>query len=636
MKHFLLGTAGHVDHGKSTLIKALTDIDPDRLPEEKARGLSIDLGFAPLLLADSEGASAVAVGVIDVPGHRRYLTNMIAGVGGLDAVMLVVDPTEGVKPQTREHLRILDLLGVQGGLAVLSKADKVDDETLEIARWELEELLQGTCLCGAPILATSAVTGQGLDQLREGLFNLFSSRKPRSAVGLARLPIDRVFSKVGFGTVITGSLWSGTLSEGQEAALIPSGGRHKIRGLQVHGEKVNRAVAGQRVAVNLSGLDRDAIRRGEVLVAPADGAEPGLMFGASFQVLGDVAKLSARRFRATLYQGTRHGKCRVQLLGDLAENTVYGQLKLDEPWFLARDDAFLLRDQAEQELLAGGKILAPDATVLRRRDKERWLKRYRALAGGGQVGAVLQLLLQVEGPLKVHQVRKSLGMTELEWEQQLPLLRDSGRIRFLSNGKLWSEDRFSNLGLQVQELLEKLQGEAPWKPGWKKEELARLLGLKSGSDSGFSEFLEEQVNLGLLQRRGPLFSRVTHQPELKPAVEKAARALETLLQGDGVSPRDWEQALAEACSGDRKMAQQLEEHLLGTGRLVRLTEKLVFAPQALDAARAVLQERAQGQAFSASEGRQWLDTSRKYIIPLLEWMDQQGWTARVGDLRQLR
>lgn len=633
MKHFILGTAGHVDHGKSSLIKALTNVDTDRLPEEKERGLSIDLGFAPLLLENSK--EDIQLGVVDVPGHHRFLRNMIAGVGGFDAALLVVDCCEGVKPQTEEHLKILQLLQTRAGVVALSKADKSDEDGLEIAQWELRELLQGTFLEDAPIVATSAQTGQGLDELRSHLYQMFEKLPERNAQGVARLPVDRAFSKVGFGDVVTGSLWSGSLSVGDEVEFLPLGAKGKVRGLQVHGEAVESALPGQRVAVNVSGLDKADLKRGETLVSPVGSLVAAEAFAVSLTLKNDDPKWLKKKFKGTFFQGTSHYQLSVNLVAEKPSDTeVFGQLRFREPVLLCRGDRFLLRDETDSQLIGGGTVLGSEERPFRRSRAAAHLKRYQALSGGGEVGRVCQFLMEKGGFAKESALRKHQGLSPQEWEKQLELLLDSGRVVRLGKDKLWDTETLESLSSKVHELLVRLVEAAPWKGGWPPQDIINLLGLKSGSDQGLGDVLDRMVSEGQLQRNGPLYAPAGHEPKLGPAARKSAQRVVELLEGDLYSPRDWEHCVAEVAPHDRKLQSQIEDFLFGTRQVVRLSEKIVTTPNVLEKARDVLTSSSE-DGFTASEARQFLDTSRKFIIPILEWMDNEGWTVRLGDKRKM-
>lgn len=632
MKHFILGTAGHVDHGKSSLIKALTDVDTDRLPEEKERGLSIDLGFAPLTL-EGEG-EPLHLGVVDVPGHHKFLRNMIAGVGGFDAALLVVDCCEGVKPQTTEHLQILEMLQIPRGVVALSKADKVDEDSLEIARWEMEELLVGSFLEGAPIVPTSAQSGAGLEDLKSALYRILQNQAERNAQGVARLPIDRSFSKVGFGDVTTGSLWSGTLRVGDEVEILPTGARGKIRGLQVHGEAAQSVQPGQRVAVNISGIDKTELGRGQTLVSPPGSFSLGERFAVSMTLLQPEPKLLKKKFKGTFFQATFNGQIAVNLVADSdSSREVFGQLWFPEPVLLCRGDRFLLRDETDQRLLGGGTVLALEEQPFKRSRAQKLLERYKALSGGGEVGRVLQFLKEKGGGTKTGVVKKQLGLSQEEWDEQLNLLLESGRVMLLGKDRLWEADSFNSVREAVIDILARLLDQAKWKVGWSAPELAGLLRAQTGP--AVNEVLDALVEKGELQQTGPLYALAGHNPELGAETEKKARRLTEILDSDGFSPRDWDAAVAEVAGQDRKLGEKLEEFLLGTERLVKLNEKLLTTPEVLARAREQLASFSK-DGFSASEARQCLDTSRKFIIPILEWMDQKSWTLRLGDKRVMQ
>lgn len=631
MKHFILGTAGHVDHGKSTLIKALTSVDTDRLPEEKERGLSIDLGFAPLQLS---GPEPIHLGIVDVPGHQRFLRNMIAGVGGFDACLLVVDCLEGVKPQTREHLKILELLETGSGVVALTKVDRADEEAVEIATWELRELLSGTFLKDAPIVAVSGVTGQGLEELRSALYHMFEALPERSATGLARLPVDRAFSKTGFGDVATGSLWSGVLKVGQEVEVLPAGVRGKVRGLQVHGESTEEALPGQRVAANISGLSESVLARGQTVVSPPGAVQVGDRFAVELKLLQPEPEFLHKKRKATFFQATGYHQISVNLVGTKdTDLSVYGQLHFSEPVLLCRGDRFLLRDETDQRLLGGGKVLAPESAPFRRGRAAAHLSRYQSLAGGGEVGRVVGFLKEKGGQVREKELKKHLGVSGAEWDQLMESLLASNEAKRVGKDRLWLSDHYDRLRAQVEDLLNKLAAAAPWKAGWKAADLSSLLGRKSGKEDGFDELLEALHQGGSIARLGPLYSPAGHTPVLDPEAQAKADSILASLAADGFSPRDWVELVGEVTS-HKKEADQLEEFLVGTQRVVRLAEKLMFTPATLRAARERLAA-AHPQGFTASEARLTLETSRKYIIPILEWMDQQGWTVRLGDIRKL-
>lgn len=633
MKHFLLGTAGHVDHGKTSLIKALTGVDTDRLPQEKKRGLSIELGFASLRLQGLEGKEDISIGIIDVPGHQRYLRSAISGVGGFDAALLIIDSSVGVKPQTREHLRILDLLCVRFGIVVLSKVDRVDDDTLQLVRWEIGELVGGTFLEKSDIVEVSIYREQSLHYLKEKLYKLFSAMGSRSWGGFARLPIDRVFSKTGFGPVVTGSLWSGSLTLGQEVELKPDGLLARIRGLQVYGLPVDEAVCGQRVAVNLSGLELDELKRGQTLADPAQKLSEGKLFSVAINGVTSLPAKAITRLQVMFYQATWHCKARLVVVEDSKKDQQYlGQLKFSTPVFLCPGDRFLIRDATDQLILGGGSIVALDPQELRKKELSQWLARTQVFANGDMREAVLSALRAAGGKMKEEKLCQSLAITPAAWDTLASKLQGSAEAVFSGGGFVWEATSFELYRKSLVGLLLKLQAAASWKAGWPREELARLLDFRSGRDSGFAEALNLMVARKELVQRGGLFATVDHEPSLPAEAKALATSLENNIYADGVNPRDWSLALKEVTSKDQ-VAQMISCYLLATAKLERLTEKLVFSSLRLQEAYNILLEHSKGEPFTTSEARQWLHTSRKFVIPILEWMDRKGWTNRVGDHR---
>ena len=366
MKSIIVGTAGHIDHGKTSLVRALTGVDADRLPEEKRRGITIDLGFAELSLGD------VRVGFVDVPGHERFVKNMLAGAHGLDAVALVIAADEGVMPQTREHFDICKLLGVQSGLVIITKTDAVDDELLELVRLDAQELVAGSFLEAAPVVAASARTGAGLEELRQKLREVAAQIPARSSRAVARLPVDRAFTMRGFGAVVTGTLVAGEIMEGQELELLPARERVRVRGLQVHGRAVERAVAGQRTAINLGGVDASAIERGMTL-APAGRLRATQMIDTELEVLPSAPRALRSRARVRVHLGTAEVLARVQVLEEPGEIAVgargFAQLRLEAPVVALPEERFIIRSYSPQRTVAGGRVL--DAFASKHRGRAR-------------------------------------------------------------------------------------------------------------------------------------------------------------------------------------------------------------------------------------------------------------------------
>ncbi|MBX3168410.1 MAG: selenocysteine-specific translation elongation factor [Candidatus Eremiobacteraeota bacterium] len=624
-KHFIVGTAGHVDHGKSSLIRALTGIETDRLPEEKARGLSIELGFAHLALPGD-----VVAGIVDVPGHERFLKNMLAGVGGYDLGLLVVDAQEGVMPQTREHVEILELLRTPQGMVAITKADLVEAEFLELVREELRDFLKGTLWGEAPMLPVSSKTGQGLDELRQQLGRLLGKSAVRDRKARFRLPIDRVFVKPGFGTVVTGSLWSGSLGKGTHMQLWPSGREVRVRGLHVHGQEVEEAVAGQRVAVNLSGVDSDEIKRGMLLASP-DWLNPTRRCDVRLQISPRAPRALKHRSRVRVYHGTSEVFGRALLLeGEELTSSQSGlvQFALDEALVMLPGDRLILRDFTSSYTIGGAEVLEPLAQAHRRHDEEALLQLQKKEAGGLHQrllaelqGSVSRTALQLAGPLQLPVAEVEQGLVQLQELDQAVWL-----------GKAWAQTASLD---EVREallgLLAGLQQKSPWKSGWRKEELLKQLAHPQ------PRFAEECLNFllehGQVQLNGRLLSLPEHRPQLTRAQQQALEGLEQRLLQDAFTPPNWSD-LAALQNLDPAMWKVLETFLLETGRAEKLAPDLGLLRPTLEQGKRKLAELP--SPFTASQARDALKTSRKFVIPLLEYFDQVGFTQRQGEVRQLR
>jgi len=628
-KHFILGTAGHVDHGKTTLLKALTGIDTDRLPEEKARGLSIDLGFANLELP-----GGICAGVIDVPGHERFLKNMLAGVGGLDLAMLVVDVREGARPQTHEHLEILDLLATRAGVVVLTKVDLVEPDAADLAEEALRRKLTGTFLAQAPVVRVSGLTGEGLDRLRETLVQILEGLPVRSTEAPFHLPVDRAFLRDGFGTVVTGTLWAGRLRSGDRVEILPEKVEARVRGLQVHGESESEACAGQRVAVNLAGVEPGSLHRGQVL-APPGLLVPTRRLDLRLRTLPRTARPLRHRDQVRLYVGTAEALGRVFMLeGEEIAPGACGliQVILEEPVVLRRLDRVILRDFTAQQTVGGGEVLDPAAPRHRRGDAQV-LADLRRLQGRGDAQPLLTALARSSGGARTPGALAQDLQTPLPEVQALveDLVGSGELVRMGRHVALASH--VLPLRQQITELLERLAQAAPWRGGWRREEILRLLG--SQTPRLAEEVLSEACRRGDVVERGGLLALRAHQPCLDPLQQDALRRVEEVLEKDRFTPVDWDDVpfLAEV---EPRLWKLLEAHLLETGRAVRLAPQIVFLESLLEQGRQRLAERIRAEGpLTASRARETLETTRKYAIPLLEYYDQTRFTRRVGNLREL-
>src|SRR5947208_7756580 len=510
---FVIGTAGHIDHGKSTLVKALTQIDPDRLEEEKRRGMTIDLGFAYLLLP-----SGRRVGIVDVPGHQRFLKNMLAGVHGMDAVMLVVAADEGPMPQTREHLAIIDLLAIQHGLVVLAKADLVDAAWLRLMREEVVGLIQGTAMQRVPIVAVSGTSGEGLDELRAALDAELAQTQPRPDVGRPRLPVDRSFAMAGFGTVVTGTLVGGALRQGAEVIVMPGERRVRIRGLQQHNRPVEEARPGSRTAVNLSGVDHSQLRRGHVLALP--GTLPVTRrLDARLVVLPDAAQPLRHRQRLLIYHETAEVMVELSLLerDELRPGEEgWAQLFVDSPMVALDGDRFILRVPSPATTVAGGVIVDSTPRRHRRRDPavlEDLAARERA---DPATAAVLELGKHLWG-MPDTELAGRLGLTSARTDEMLAPLVERGALRRL--GSRWlTRDQWERAAARVTSGLDAYHQAQPLRRGMPKEQLRSRTGMPAEL---FADLVAVLAAEGMVVERGGELAGIAHRPALSSEQEAA-------------------------------------------------------------------------------------------------------------------
>jgi selenocysteine-specific elongation factor len=608
---FVIGTAGHIDHGKSTLITALTGIDPDRLAEEKRRGMTIDLGFGRMRLP-----SGREIGIVDVPGHARFMRNMLAGTHGVDAVLLVVAADEGVMPQTREHLEIVDLLDLHSGIVVLSKADLVDDAWLELVTAEVREALESTSLAGARVLALSAVDGRGLDELRTALDGLLDGVEPRTDKGRPRLPIDRVFTMSGFGTVVTGTLVDGTLSVGDELEVVPSGRIVRIRGLQRHNETVETASPGSRVAANIIGAEKNELARGDVLAQPHSLASTRRI-DAHVRVLPSAPRALRHGAEMLLHTGTSEVGCRVVVLaGDAIEAKGEGwvQLYLERAIAAASGDRFVLRVPSPPLTLAGGSFIdvAPrkhsrhDVTVGESLDRRAagdvMQEELRKYPRGVTVAALLKATMAQPSDLEALRARR-MG----EW--------------------LYAEEAWSAITNQAAAEVEAYHAEHPLREGMAREELRSRLRLQASS---FPLVLASLVEEGNLKEVDGAIAAPGHQVAIASPGGPESRLLE-LLGAHPFAPPSLRQAMEESAAG-----QEVVRALAQRGDLVRLSDDIAFTREAYSQAVALVTDQiATTGSVTVAQVRDRMGASRKPVLALLEYLDSRKVTRRVGDQRVL-
>ena len=630
MRHVVAGTAGHIDHGKSSLVLALTGIDPDRLKEEKERGITIDIGFAHLDLGDG-----LTLGVVDVPGHERFVKNMLAGVGGIDLVMLVIAADEGVMPQTREHLAICQLLRVRSGVVVLTKADLAEPDWLELVREDVRSFLRGTFLAGAPILPVSAKTGEGLPALRESLATLARAVPGRGADATFRLPIDRVFTIRGFGTVVTGTVAAGELALDERVEVYPHGLQAKVRGIQTHGQPVSAAVAGQRAAVNLQGVERAAIERGDVLSLPGL-LQPTYMLDATCELLADALAPLETRQRVRLHVGTSEVMARVHPVTASAiepGQRGYVQLRLEAPIVALPRDRYVIRSYSPMVTIGGGELL--DVAPAKARRSPALTARLQILESGIPE-AILEAHVQRVGGRGIRtadlRARTSFGPEALRAHLQTLIARE--RVLVVDREWYVHVEAAQKLRAEAAAALAAFHAREPLKPGMSKEELRTRLG---GLDERvFLALLERFAAAGVLVIDKDKVRGADHAVRLTPAQQAASDRIEAEFREAGVAPPTLEEAFAKVGLAGSS-AQALAQLLVESRRLVRIREGLYFHAEplqvAVDRVVAFLRE---NQAITPQQIKDLLGISRKYAIPLLEWLDTQRLTLRVGDKRVLR
>jgi len=631
IKSVIAGTAGHIDHGKTSLVKALTGIDADRLEEEKRRGITIDLGFAHATLPAPDGSS-IRVGFVDVPGHERFVRNMLAGVGGIDIVLFIVAADESIKPQTREHFEICRLLAVPRGITVLTKADLVDADTLAVVRSEVEQFVRGSFLDAArsPIIAVSAHTGQGLDELKQAIAQIAHSAPPRSVDAVFRLPVDRVFSMIGFGTVVTGTLISGAVKKEDEVAALPGSLRARIRGIETHGEKEEVATAGQRTALNLVGISTEQIARGAVLTVPETLAVAA-KFDAKISLLKDARSLK-HRARVHLHSFTAETIAEVLLFEGkecAPGSDTYVHLKLAEPILILPGDRFIIRQFSPVVTIGGGVALDifPWAKKQTPAQRAEFLK---LMESGSQEETLLaRVARKTSRGLSLAEAQHETGWTSKTIEAIAQKLVAANKLLRLG-ATLIAAAAFSETQASALALMKEFHDRNRLASGIGSEELREKLGLTAEVHTGMLDALKRAGKLDVAGDSVRLAGRSVQMDNVEAAAKKT---IEDAFATAGLKVP----ALKEVLAGlaiDRVRAQKIVTLLLRDRVLIKITEDLVFHAKALDAMRAMLQEcKAKSPKLDVGRFKEMTGISRKYAIPLLEWLDRERVTRRVGEER---
>ena len=630
----VIGTAGHVDHGKSTLVESLTGMNPDRLKEERERQMTIDLGFAWMELPSGE-----QVGIVDVPGHRDFIENMLSGVGGIDAALFVVATDEGVMPQTREHLAILDILQIQGGVVVLTKIDLVDDHGwIDLVEEDVRNVLRGTVLETAPIVRVSARNGQGIAELLETLDEVLAERPARQDVGRPRLPVDRVFSIAGFGTVVTGTLSEGHFRVGEEIEILPQGLKGRIRGLQTHKQKEDLALPGSRTAVNISGVALEQVKRGNV-VAHINDYQPTRRMDVRFRLLSDVSQPLKHNVEVKLFVGAAEVLARVRTLGNEVINPGdkgWLQLETREPVVVVRGDHYILRRPSPGETLGGGIVVDPNPGRRHKRFVAGLINQLESLAEGTPADILLQALAaMVAAPLREVTIRSNLK--ENDAQQASEELMNRGEIVILEEGKgevrangdilVTTKGYWEQLSLKTLEIIADYHQTYPLRKGMPKEELKSRLKLSPRLFSGLTQKLIQQKKL---QEAGPLILYPDHEVRFSPQQDKIVRSLLNQFAASPFSPPSIKDSKSQ-------VGEDVYDAMVDLELLVPVSSEVVFRREDYIQMVAEVKDLLnKNGTLSAAQVRDHFQTSRRYILAFLEHLDEIGVTIREGDVRRLK
>ncbi|HGJ66159.1 TPA: selenocysteine-specific translation elongation factor [bacterium] len=636
MRNVIIGTAGHIDHGKTALIRALTGIETDRWEEEKRRGVSIGLGFAHFDLPDGTKA-----GIVDVPGHEKFIRNMLTGVWGMDIILLVVDAVEGVRPQTIEHLNIIDLLGISTGIVVITKIDMVSDERVEEVVDQVKALLRGKLLENSPIVRVSSITLQGFDELKEKIIQQINSIKPpRRSFSAPRLPVDRTFVIQGFGMIATGTLIGGKISKQDTVNIMPSGKKARVRGVEVHDIQVDSALPGQRVALNLSGIGKDDIDRGDV-VTDSSLSKITNRVDTILRIADSCNRIFENWIRVRFFIGTSEVFGRAVLLsseeGLLPEESGYVQFSLESPIFAFRGDRFIIRDFTNQETLGGGEILDPfpqkhkrlaDATITQ-------MKAWESAENDELVRLIAETNPQIS--ISENDLKYYLPYSGDKQEQLLSQMENSGIIvRHTIGDKLMiaSSKRMSDMKDKLLNDLSLFHKERPLAEG---ANYSKIRSDIDADETTFDLLLQELINDGTILRTGNFIRLSSHKTTFSGKSLKISEQMEKIFIEKGLSPPDNEELLTIMNTFSKDDVMDVFQALIREGKLIKVSNDVIFHSSVLDKTFEILKDYLKKNGtITVSEFRQLVNTSRKYAVPFVEYSDSIGFTVREGDYRRLK
>lgn len=634
MKQIILGTAGHIDHGKTSLIKAVTGVNTDRLKEEKLRGITIELGFASLELPGGQ-----RLGVVDVPGHEKFVKNMVAGATGIDVVVMVIAADEGIMPQTREHMEICTLLDIQHGVVVLTKVDLVEQEWLEMVQEEVQDFTRNTFLEEAPVVAVSSTTGEGIPGFLDALEKVSALITPRVTSGIFRLPVDRVFTMKGFGTVITGTLISGKVDEGDQIMIYPSGITSKVRGIQVHGQSVDAALAGMRTAINFQGLDKEMVNRGDIVALP-ETLSPSHMVDVTLHYLSSNPKRLKNRTRVRFHTGTSEMMGIVILLDrdelNPGENA-FAQIRLESPVSLIRDDRYVLRSYSPVRTIGGGRVINPVPTK-HKPNKPDVIDHLKALTSD-DMGRIVQQLISATGynGCRYQNLRIMVNIPAKQLDQLLQTMLSQKHIVQIDKDTrtFMHHQVFAEIQNKVQTCISNYHRNYPLKPGIPKEELKTKLPPTIGNKT-FLITLGQMNKAGLIKLEEDIVFLADHKVTLAVDQEDLKnKILFTYLDG-GLTPPYFKEVCREL-DAPVETAKEVLALLINENRLTKVKEDLYYHQKHLEQLKGELVDfLVSNGEITTPQFKDMTGASRKYVIPLIEYFDSIQLTIRVGDIRKLR